>query len=58
MKLFKFSLKTAWHQVKLQINQIRLNVTESLFLFLAIFGKVVVEFCKRSRRGKLMTHIK
>ena len=52
MKLFKCSLKTAWCRVKLQINQIRLNMSESLFLFLAIFGKVVL---LRSVRGKLIT---
>ena len=55
MKLLKCSLKTAWHQVKLQIDEIRLNVSESLFLFLAIFNKVVL---LRSVRGKLMTRIK
>ena len=55
MKLFKCSLRTAWRQVKLQINEIRSNVSESLFLSLAIFGKVVL---LRSVGGKLMTHIK
>ena len=54
-KLFKWSLKTVWYQVKLQIHQIRLNESESLFLFLAILGKVVL---LRSGKGKLMTGIK
>ena len=45
MKTVQTIFEDSWGQVKVQFNQIKLSTCQGFFLFLSIFGKVVLLRC-------------